>query len=153
MEEGLRDLIIDENDPPAPTEMVAPAADEASDGPAEAPPEQDLVELRLERITDYLDSTLHNPLPEVALIGGVNADLGKLAVGIGQAIDEVLAACQNGREYLDAAPQAADVLLKVGRQIERGARLAHDLSRGQPGTKTTLARNGGLLEQSGEMEI
>lgn len=97
---------------------------------------------REQRIADYLDAALRDPLPEVAVLGGVTADLAKLALRLSQSIDEVLAGCASPREYLDTVPQGVEVMLKVSRQIERCSRLAHELSRPKPAADKAPCGNG-----------
>jgi hypothetical protein len=84
---------------------------------------------REQRIGEYLDEALRNRSPHVAVLGGVTADLAKLALRLNQAIDEVIADCERPQEYLDMVPQGLEAMLKVSRQIERCSRLAHELSR------------------------
>lgn len=86
---------------------------------------------RRQRIADYLNAALSSPMPEVALIGGVTADLAGLEIQLSQSIEAVLAECASKQEYLDAVPEGVEMLLRVSRQIERGTRLAKELARDQ----------------------
>lgn len=93
---------------------------------AQAP---DLLERRLERIRDGLDRALSSPLAEIAVIGGVSADLAVFELRLSQSIEGLLAECQATREYLDALPEGLEMMLKLSRQLERNTRLAQELAR------------------------
>jgi hypothetical protein len=90
---------------------------------------QDLLDRRLKRISDYLNTALSSPMAEVAMLGGINADLAAIELRLSQSIEEVLAECKNTRDYIDAVPEGVEMMLKVSRQIERGTRLANELAR------------------------
>ena len=94
-----------------------------------SPPLQDLRDLRLQRIDDYLNTSLSSPLAEVAMLGGLNVDLAVIELRLSQSIEAILAECKSAGEYLDAASEGVTMLLKLSRQIERGTRLANDLAR------------------------
>jgi hypothetical protein len=111
---------------PLPPAGVLPVADEMR-SPTERAEGQ--VQLRLRRIEDYLDAALRSPLAEVAMLGGVNADLAKLALHLNQSLEEVWQACRNDGEDAEAVYEGVTMLLKVTRQLERGTRLTTDLAR------------------------
>jgi hypothetical protein len=106
-----------------------------------ASPPASRLDRRLQRISDYLDTALSSPMPEVALIGGINADLAAMQIRLSQSIEEILAECASARDYMDAVPEGVEMLLKVSRQIERGTRLAKDLSRSQVQREPTPRSN------------
>lgn len=108
---------------------TSPAASPKNDGTPQMKDDGAVLRRREQRIADYLDKALRNTSPEVAMLGGVTADLAKLALRLNQAIDEVTADCVRPREYLETVPHGLEAMLKVSRQIERCSRLAHDLSR------------------------
>jgi hypothetical protein len=121
----------EESTPPVPENTLLNAAKQrhAIASPA------DLLDLRLQRISDYLNTALSSPMAEVAVLGGINADLAALELRLSQSIEEVLAECRNKCEYIDAAPEGVEMLLKVSRQIERGTRLANELVRSRGKTE------------------
>lgn len=84
---------------------------------------------RLQRIEDYLDAALQNPLPEVAVIGGANADLALLQLSLNESMAKALADCNSVHEYLDAVPEAMEMMITLCRQMERGMRLSMELAR------------------------
>ncbi len=148
-------LVTEGNDSSAPISMKPTSV--AMDGThdAEPVPKQDLVGLREQRIRDYLDSKLHNAMPEVALLGGVNADLAALALQLKTSLDEVLGECEDAREYLATLPRCAEVFLKIARQIDRGSRLINELERGQAAASQSARKRSkhSALEGGEEMRI
>jgi hypothetical protein len=70
-----------------------------------------------------------SPMAEVAVLGGIKADLAALELRLSQSLEGVLAECRSKCEYIDAAPEDVEMLLKVSRQIERCMRLANELAR------------------------
>ena len=108
---------------------TSPGGSPKNDSTVQMKDEGGVLRRREQRIADYLDRALRNPSPDVAVLGGVTADLAKLALRLNQAIDEVTADCESPREYLDTVPQGLEAMLKVSRQIERCSRLGHELSR------------------------
>lgn len=113
--------------PPAPEKTSLDTANQRD----ASVPSPDLRDLRLQRISDYLNAALSSPLAEVAMLGGVNADLAVIELRLSQSIEAVMAACKSTREYIDAVPEGVEMMLKVSRQIERGTRLANELARSQ----------------------
>ena len=122
--------------PPSPVPESPVAANPCAPAvPAESP-----VELRLRRIDDYLATTLQSPLAEVAMLGGVNADLAKLAMRLNQSLEGVLGICPRGGEDDEALYEGVTMFLKVTRQLERGTRLTNELSRSQQRSEASPQR-------------
>lgn len=113
--------------PPVPVNPLPDATKQRD----ESVPSPDLFDLRLQRISDYLSAALSSPMAEVAVLGGINADLATIELRLSESIQAILTACKSADEYVDAVPEGVEMMLKVSRQIERGTRLANELARSQ----------------------
>ena len=111
------ETIVSQAEEPVPQMQTRPKRTGPKDS-AHAPPlELDRSMLRLQRITDYLDAALDAPKPEVALVGGIVADLARYGVRLNQSVEDLLSECQSPREYLDAVPKGIELLLKISRRL------------------------------------
>ena len=132
-ENDILETHVEEFTPPVPEDASLDTSLDASLDTANqrdaSPPPQNLCDLRLQRIDDYLNTSLSSPLAEVAMLGGLNVDLAVIELRLSQSIEAAMAECESTREYLDAVPGGVEKLLKLSRQIERGTRLANDLAR------------------------
>jgi hypothetical protein len=111
---------------PATPKTASPTAPRGGAGPASKP-----YDLPRKRIADYLDAAVAHPQPEVAVLGQVTADLALLTLELFRSIEENIRDCEDVRDYVDAAVEGQETVIKLSRQIERNIRLSRELTRGQ----------------------
>lgn len=102
------------------------AEDVGDEQPREDP---DHIVLREHRIENYLTTTLESVQPEIAVLGGVAADLMTMELWMTQSVMATLTECQNPREYLEAGREGMEMVMKLSRQAERVMRLNNELAR------------------------
>jgi len=104
-----------------------------------------VVERRVERIDEFLGDALANSSAEIALLGGVAADLARAELVLFRALQEVVSESERPRDNLDSLPAALEVILKVDRQIERCLRLRLDVAR-SGAVREAACGNDGIAE-------
>ncbi len=79
----------------------------------------DLLAAKLAKLREYLQEALDDTNPQTSTLGVTSYELMKLAVHLGQAIDQLLAEENSASEQFRLLAQGVAMMLKLTRQVDR----------------------------------
>jgi hypothetical protein len=93
--------------------------------------EEDLIDLRMQRIQEYLVQSLSNANPLRANLGGEAGNLMRMGLRLEQAIDKSLARSTDVLQQAKGLSAAMEIYLKITRQWDRLLQLDNRIADGE----------------------